>query len=87
MRCVRVVIADRHPVVLCGLMSLLGAENDFDVVASCYDGRKCIQAIREFSPDIALLDIFMPGLSGLEDSRCGNLRTPAYPCRLSHCPC
>ena len=66
MRCVRVVIADRHPVVLCGLMSLLGAENDFDVVASCYDGRKCIQAIREFSPDIALLDIFMPGLSGLE---------------------
>jgi len=66
MRCVRVVIADRHPVVLYGLMSLLGAESDFDVVASCCDGRKCIQAIREFSPDIALLDIFMPGLSGLE---------------------
>lgn len=66
MRCVRVVIADRHPVFLHGLVSLLGAENDFDVVASCGDGRKCLQAIREFSPDLALLDIFMPGLSGLE---------------------
>jgi len=66
MRCVRVVIADRHPVVLYGLVSLLGAENDFDVVASCCDGKKCIQAIRDLSPDIALLDIFMPGLTGLD---------------------
>jgi two-component system, NarL family, nitrate/nitrite response regulator NarL len=66
MRCVRVVIADRHPVVLYGLVSLLGAENDFDVVASCCDGKKCIQAIRDLSPDIALLDIFMPGVTGLD---------------------
>jgi two-component system nitrate/nitrite response regulator NarL len=66
MRCVRVVIADRHPVVLCGLVSLLGAESDFDVVASCCDGKKCIQAIRDLSPDIVLLDIFMPGLTGLD---------------------
>src|SRR5258708_34544537 len=66
MRCVKVVIADRHPVVVCGLMSRLGAESDFKVVASCYDGKKCIQAIRDLSPDIALLDIFMPGLTGVD---------------------
>jgi DNA-binding NarL/FixJ family response regulator len=66
MRCVKVVIADRHPVVVHGLMSLLGAENDFKVVASCYDGKKCLQAIRDLSPDIALLDILMPGLTGLD---------------------
>jgi two-component system, NarL family, nitrate/nitrite response regulator NarL len=66
MRSVSVVIADRHPVVLYGLMSILRAEIDLRVVASCSDGRKCIQAIRELSPDIALLDILMPGLSGLE---------------------
>lgn len=66
MRCVRVVIADRHPVVLYGLASLLSAENDFKVVAGCYDGKKCAQAIRDLSPDIALLDIFMPGLTGLD---------------------
>jgi RNA polymerase sigma factor (sigma-70 family) len=66
MRCIKLVIADRHPVVVCGLTSLLSAENDFKVVASCYDGKKCIQAIRNLWPDIALLDIFMPGLSGLD---------------------
>jgi DNA-binding NarL/FixJ family response regulator len=66
MRCVKVVIADRHPVVVHGLMSLLGAENDFKVVASCYDGKKCLQAIRDLSPDIALLDILMSGLTGLD---------------------
>jgi two-component system nitrate/nitrite response regulator NarL len=66
MRCVKVVIADRHPVVVAGLMSLLGAANDFKVVASCYDGKKCIQAIRDLLPDIALLDIFMPSATGLD---------------------
>ena len=66
MRCVSVVIADRHPVVLYGLMTILGAENDFKVVASCYDGKKCIQAIRNLSPTIALLDIVMPSLTGLD---------------------
>jgi two-component system, NarL family, nitrate/nitrite response regulator NarL len=66
MRCVKVVIADRHPVVVAGLMSLLGVANDFKVVASCYDGKKCIQAIRDLLPDIALLDIFMPSVTGLD---------------------
>ena len=63
---VTVVISDRYPVVLCGLTSVLRAENDFDIVASCHDGRQCMQAIRDLSPNIALLDIFMPTLPGLE---------------------
>jgi two-component system nitrate/nitrite response regulator NarL len=66
MRCVSIIIADRHPVVVHGLMSLLAAEHDFRVVAGCHDGNKCLQLIRDLSPDIALLDIFMPGLSGLD---------------------
>jgi two-component system nitrate/nitrite response regulator NarL len=64
--CVKVLIGDRHPVVVAGLISLLGAANDLKVVASCYDGKKCIQAIQKLLPDIALLDIFMPGVTGLE---------------------
>ena len=66
MRCVNIVIADPHPVVVLGLMSILSAENDFNILASSYNGRECIQAIRDLSPDIALLDIFMPGLTGLD---------------------
>jgi two-component system, NarL family, nitrate/nitrite response regulator NarL len=66
MASVTVVIADRHPLLLRGLISLLRDENDFSVVASCRDGAKCLQAMRSLTPDIALLDIAMPGLSGLE---------------------
>ena len=66
MRCISVVIADRHPVVLQGLTSVLGAESAFKVVASCSDGTNCIQAIRSLVPDIAILDISMRGLTGLE---------------------
>src|SRR6266700_6981469 len=66
MRCTSVVIADRHPVVLQGLTSVLGTQNGLKVVACCSDGHSCIEAIRSFVPDIAILDISMPGLTGLE---------------------
>src|SRR6266436_5734869 len=66
MRCTSVVIADRHPVVLQGLMKVLRAEGGFEIVASCCDGMSCIDAIRNLGPDIAILDISMPGLTGLE---------------------
>ena len=61
-----IVIADDHPVVLRGLVELLGSEPDMKVVASCSDGDTVLAAIRELHPDIALLDISMPGLTGLE---------------------
>src|ERR1700730_10346889 len=66
MRCTSVVIADRHPVVLQGLTNLLGAQSGFKVVACCSDGPNCIEAIRSLVPDIAILDISMPDLTGLE---------------------
>jgi two-component system, NarL family, nitrate/nitrite response regulator NarL len=66
MGCVKVVIADRHPIVVYGLISLLSTERDFRIVASCYDGKKCLQAIRDLSPDIALLDFCIPTVTGLD---------------------
>jgi len=66
MRCTSLVIADRHPVVLQGLTSVLGARNGFKAVACCSDGPSCIEAIQRLVPDIAILDISMPGLTGLE---------------------
>jgi two-component system nitrate/nitrite response regulator NarL len=59
------VIAARHPVVLCGLISMLRAESELNVVASCRDGATCIEAILELSPQLALLDLPLPGLSEL----------------------
>lgn len=66
MGCTSLVIADRHPIVLQGLTSALGAQNGLEIVASCSDGPSCMQAIRSLTPDIAILDISMPGLTGLE---------------------
>jgi DNA-binding NarL/FixJ family response regulator len=66
MPCVSIVIGDCQPVVLCGLKSILRAERDFNVVASYGDGAECMQAIRDLSPDIALLGMFMPGVTGFE---------------------
>ena len=65
-RCVSVVIADRHPFVLCGLGSVLEADSEFKVVASCRDQTTCIEAIRDLSPELALLDISLPPVSGLQ---------------------
>src|SRR5260370_16846527 len=65
MRCISVVIADRHPVVLQGLTSVLRPESGFKVVASCSDGRNCIEAIRSLVPDIAIPYISLPNLTAL----------------------
>ncbi|WP_084788985.1 response regulator transcription factor [Bradyrhizobium sp. Cp5.3] len=63
---ISVVIADRHPVVLLGLSGLLEADRDFKIVASCSDGAGFIEALRNLEPDIAIVDVALPGLSGLE---------------------
>jgi two-component system nitrate/nitrite response regulator NarL len=66
------VIADRYPVVLRGLSNVLGAEADFEIVASCGDAASCIEAIRALAPDIAILDPTMPGLIALKNSSVAN---------------
>ena len=66
MRRTRLVIADRYPVVLQGLTSLFAAQYDFEIVASCGDGTSCIEAMRNLAPDVAILDVSMPNLTGLE---------------------
>jgi len=62
----RLVIVDRQPIILQGLRSVLEAQPDFDVIASCSDGTSCIQAIRSLTPDIALLADTLPDLKASE---------------------
>jgi DNA-binding NarL/FixJ family response regulator len=63
---IKVVVADDHPVVLHGLVNLLRGEGDFEVVAVCEDGAAALKAIHEQNPDIALLDLKLPKITGLE---------------------
>ncbi len=60
MRRIRIVIADRHPIVLQGIRSVLATQRDFTIVASCSDGASCIEAIRFLAPDVALVDAALP---------------------------
>ena len=61
-----VLIADDHPIVLSGLSMVIGSDSAFDVVATCTDGLSAIEKLRQLQPDIAVLDLNMPGLTGLK---------------------
>jgi two-component system, NarL family, nitrate/nitrite response regulator NarL len=65
-RQVSIVLADDHPVVLQGVEAILRAEPSIAVLASCPDGLTALEAIRDLTPDIALLDIAMPDPNGLD---------------------
>ena len=63
---ISLVLADDHPFLLEGIARVLEAESDLCVVAKCRDGMEGLDAIRQLKPNIAVLDIAMPGLSGLQ---------------------
>jgi DNA-binding NarL/FixJ family response regulator len=62
---VRMVLVDDHPIVLNGLRILLASEPEIEIVAAAPDGVTALEMIRAHEPDIALLDINMPELTGL----------------------
>ena len=62
----RVLLADDHSLVRAGIRYLLQSLPDIDVIAEAGDGREALQLIEKLNPDIVLMDIAMPNLSGLE---------------------
>jgi two-component system response regulator DesR len=62
---IRLVVADDHPIVRAGLVALFSLEDDFEVVAAVGRGDQVVDAVLEHRPDVALLDIEMPGLDGI----------------------
>ncbi len=65
----RLVVADDHPIVLEGLVALLDREPDMQVVGQATTGRRALEEVRRARPDVALLDITMPEMSGLDVTR------------------
>ena len=66
---IRVLLADDHIVVRQGLRALLAAEEDIEIVGEADNGRQAVQLARKLTPDVAVLDIAMPVLNGLEATR------------------
>lgn len=63
---IRILLADDHKIMRAGLRSLLEKEHDMKVVAEASQGRTAVRLAREHSPDVAIIDITMPDLNGVE---------------------
>lgn len=63
---IRVFIADDHEFIRAGLKSILTGTPDVEVIGEAATGHEVLQALRESTPDALILDMSMPGLSGLE---------------------
>jgi DNA-binding NarL/FixJ family response regulator len=77
---IRLILADDHPPILQGLTLLLRQEPDFEVLVGCRDGEETLQAVRQFQPDVLILDILMPGKDGIAVLR--ELRQLKIPTRV-----
>jgi DNA-binding NarL/FixJ family response regulator len=66
---IRVVLADDHAVVRKGIREFLEQSGDISVVAEATDGPEAIELVAEHQPDVAVLDIQMPGVTGIEATR------------------
>jgi len=75
-RLIRVLLADDHALVREGTRRLLEAENDVEVVAEAASGEEAIDAAKRLHPDIAIMDIAMPGIGGIAATRAIKMCSP-----------
>jgi DNA-binding NarL/FixJ family response regulator len=66
---IKLMIVDDHEVVREGLKKLLEVYPEIEVVATVENGKECLEQLDQVSPDVVLMDISMPGLSGIETTR------------------
>ena len=66
---IRIVLADDHSVMRRGLRLVLEQQKDFQVVGEASDGREAVNLVESLKPDVAVLDITMPNLNGIEAAR------------------
>lgn len=66
---ITIVMADDHQIVREGLKGLLAKQPDMSCVGEASDGRGAVELVRELHPDIAILDVGMPGLNGIDATR------------------
>ena len=79
---IRILLADDHSIMRIGLASLLSREKDMTVVGEAENGEEAIALAHELKPDVVVMDLMMPGLSGAEATRqitnTGETRFVAY---------
>ncbi|HLY27239.1 MAG TPA: response regulator transcription factor [Aggregatilineales bacterium] len=73
---IRIVVADDHPVVREGLVAMLGTQPDFEVIAEAGTGLDIVRQVVTLSPDVALMDLEMPQMDGVEAIRHIHMQSP-----------
>ncbi len=73
---IKIMIVDDHIIVREGLKQLLSVQNDIEVIAESSNGLECLGLLQKLSPDIILMDVKMPGISGIETTRLVCLKYP-----------
>jgi DNA-binding NarL/FixJ family response regulator len=73
---IRILLADDHTIVLQGLSRFLQEQEGMEVVGQAKDGPTVVALARELSPDVVIMDISMPGLSGIEATRQIHMENP-----------
>ena len=66
---IRIVLADDHAVVRQGLATMLRQEKRFQIIGEASDGKSAVEMVRRLRPDVVVMDISMPGISGIEATR------------------
>ncbi len=66
---IKVLVADDHPIVREGIRALLSLQRDIEIIGEAVDGQDAIKKVLQLGPDVALMDIVMPVMSGLEATK------------------
>ena len=69
MNTINTILADDHGIVRSGIKSLLESEGDIRVIAEAYNGAEAVQYAQQHAPDLAVIDIRMPVMNGLDATR------------------
>ena len=68
-RPIRIVVADDHAILRMSLITALQTEPDFQVIGEAADGREAVDVVQKLRPDVAVMDVTMPRLNGIEATR------------------